>query len=166
MEKTEKREKDLGVAVFPSAFSLILWPPIPGKLDLKWENIFLTLLFNGAMTQYREGWKLHHVSVRSLCLSEWRLLIYNSDTSYSLLLSAWSFLLEFFHLSFHLSPCFCSSPLVSSPVLSSLPSCHFVYIWKADRAFGSHSNGIKCVSVSVHVRLKSRGWFAALPLQL
>lgn len=125
MEKTEKREKDSGVVAFPSAFSLISCPPIPGKLDLKWENISLTLLFNGAMTQYREGWKLHHVSVRSLCLSEWRLLIYYSDTSYSLLLSAWSFLLEFFHLSFHLSPCFCSSLLVSSPVLSSLPSLSF-----------------------------------------
>lgn len=150
-------ERDSGVGVFPSAFSLILCPPIPGKLDVKWQSTSHTLCFYGATAQYDEGWKLHHVSVRLLCSQSdiSSFTIQTLSAPYYRLSSTFSFISLLIPLL-----------LWSSCLLSSLPSCHFVYIWKADRAFGSHSNRIECVSVLVCVWLKSRGWFAALPLQL
>lgn len=132
-----KTERLGGVEVLPSSFSLTLCPPITSKLDTKWEK-YIALSITGG----DERWKLHHVSVRLLCCQSdiHSFTIQTLSTSYYCLPST-------FYFIFLLDPV----PLLSSCLLSSLPSCHFVYIWKASGALGSSSNSIVCVSPSLCV---------------
>ncbi len=160
--QTEMERKILGSGCFPLLFHLTCALLSQGREMKKYIS---HSLFYGAVTQYGEGWKLHHVSVRLLHRQSdiHSFTIQTLSSPYYCLPSTFSFIFPLV-----------SVPLLSSRLPSSLPFCHFVYIWKADRAFGSHSNRIKSVwvcvraraPVLVHVTLKSRGWFAALPLQL
>lgn len=100
--------KILGVGVFPSATSLIVCPPVPKKLDVHWQNFTLSGYFEGTDRIWR-GMKAPSCVSPATPPSPWHLLIYDSDTFFSLLL-------PFFHLFFHLSSCFCFSRLTSPRV--------------------------------------------------